>query len=631
VKKAIKGIEAEVIVVDNNSVDGSQEMIKERFPDFRLIESKQNLGFSKGNNLGIRESKGEYVLLLNPDTVVEEDTFQKCIDFMDTHTGAGALGVKMVDGTGDFLPESKRGLPTPSVAFYKVFGLSKLFSKSKTFNRYHLGYLDPDEIHPVDVLSGAFMFIRRSVLDKIGLLDEEYFMYGEDIDLSYRIQKAGWTNYYFPKTRIIHYKGESTKRGSLNYVRIFYGAMIIFARKHFSPQWARLYTMLIYLAIFIRASITLLSNFFSKYGLLVFDALVSWTGIFFIKQFWEANIKHTESYYPEIYLTAVVPCYILLWIMSSFFSGAYDRPFKLSKLLKGVIIGTVLISAIYGFLPNDLRFSRALILLGAAWTGLTMVGSRAMANYRKYKRFSLEDSLEVRTVIIGTEEEGRRALSLLKQAGSTSNFIGFVKPESNGFEGEFLGDLDQLDEIVEVYRVEEVIFCGKNVSATDTIHWMSKLGSKVDYKIVPEESWSIIGSHSKNTAGDLYAIDINLNISSTYSRRNKRLFDFGICLLCLVAFPLMFIVVKERSGFWHNWLSVLLGKKSWVGYARTLKKNLEYLPSIREGVLDPTDIIDAKKLTAETKQRLNFLYAKDYTVGNDWEIVVKGFKKAGRQ
>ncbi|MCD4730876.1 MAG: glycosyltransferase family 2 protein, partial [Bacteroidales bacterium] len=187
VRKAITSIDAEVFVVDNNSVDGSVEMLNQKFPDVKLIANKENAGFSKANNQAINKSSGEYVLLLNPDTVVEDDTFVKITQFMDAHPDAGGLGVKMVDGKGNFLPESKRGLPTPSVAFYKVFGFSKILPRSKIFGKYHLGYLDKDMIHEVDILSGAFMLLRKSVLDKTGLLDETFFMYGEDIDLSYRI------------------------------------------------------------------------------------------------------------------------------------------------------------------------------------------------------------------------------------------------------------------------------------------------------------------------------------------------------------------------------------------------------------------------------------------------------------
>ncbi|MEO8087268.1 MAG: glycosyltransferase family 2 protein, partial [Bacteroidota bacterium] len=253
VQKACEVLPTEIFVVDNNSVDGSMEMVRQKFPGVNRIENKENLGFSRANNQAIVESKGDYVLLLNPDTVVEEDTFRKIVDFMDSHQDAGGLGVKMLDGSGKFLAESKRGLPTPSAAFYKISGLASLFPKSKTFGSYHLGYLDKDETNEVEILAGAFMLLRKSALDKTGLLDEDFFMYGEDIDLSYRILKAGYKNYYYPETRIIHYKGESTKKSSVNYVLVFYNAMIIFARKHFSRQNAALFIFIIRLAIYLRA------------------------------------------------------------------------------------------------------------------------------------------------------------------------------------------------------------------------------------------------------------------------------------------------------------------------------------------------------------------------------------------
>ena len=227
VQQAIKKLEeeqlqAEVSVVDNNSVDGSAGEVRQKFPWVKLIENRENVGFAKANNQALAVSSGRYILLLNPDTVVEEDTFSKCISFMDSHPDAGALGVKMIDGKGAFLPESKRALPTPWVSFYKMFGLSRLFPRSRRYARYHLGHLDRDQTHPVDVLAGAFMFLRKETLEKTGYLDESFFMYGEDIDLSYRISQAGYHNYYFPESTIIHYKGESTKKGSLNYVKIFY-------------------------------------------------------------------------------------------------------------------------------------------------------------------------------------------------------------------------------------------------------------------------------------------------------------------------------------------------------------------------------------------------------------------------
>ena len=261
VRKAIANIDAEVYVVDNNSVDGSLKMLAEKFPEVKVIANKDNVGFSRANNQAIRISTGEYVLLLNPDTVVEDDTFTKTIEFMDSHPEAGGLGVKMVDGKGRFLPESKRGLPTPMTAFYKMFGFAKLFPRSKRFARYYMGHLDNDEINEVEILSGAFMLMRRETLDKCGLLDETFFMYGEDIDLSYRIILAGYKNYYFPKTRIIHYKGESTEKSSYRYTHTFYQAMQLFFRKHYS-HYSIMVSLPISLAIWGRALFAYIGNQF---------------------------------------------------------------------------------------------------------------------------------------------------------------------------------------------------------------------------------------------------------------------------------------------------------------------------------------------------------------------------------
>ncbi len=325
VYKALEGIASEVIVVDNNSVDSSCQMIKNFFPDVILIENFQNVGYAKANNQAIKIAKGEYILLLNPDTIVQEDTFYKCIEFMDNTPDAGALGVKMIDGKGNFLPESKRSLPRPWVAFYKIFGLSSLFPRSKIFGQYHLSYLDKNEINKVEVLCGAFMFIRKEALDKAGLLDENFFMYGEDIDLSYRIILAGYNNYYFPKTTIIHYKGESTKKGSLNYVVMFYNAMIIFAKKYFSSSKYKIFSFLIHSAIYFRAFISALKRAFLKIILPLTDFIVIYLGYLFLKPFSESIKFEGGIHYPPLFINFIVPSYIFVWITALFFCGAYDK------------------------------------------------------------------------------------------------------------------------------------------------------------------------------------------------------------------------------------------------------------------------------------------------------------------
>ena len=260
VAEASRGIAVEVIVVDNASGDGSVECLRERFPDVTIIASEENLGFARANNLAIRNSHGQYVLLLNPDTIVAEETFRDFITFMDSTPDAGGCGAYMLHTDGSFAPESRRGLPTPFVAFCKMSGLASLFPKSRTFGRYYMRYLNENEVNRIEIMSGAFMFLRRDALDKAGLLDEDFFMYGEDIDLSYRILKAGYNNYFLP-SRILHYKGESTVKSSYRYVHTFYRAMELFFNKHYA-HYSILLSLPIKLAIWGRAMLAYAGNQF---------------------------------------------------------------------------------------------------------------------------------------------------------------------------------------------------------------------------------------------------------------------------------------------------------------------------------------------------------------------------------
>ncbi|HRP31730.1 MAG TPA: glycosyltransferase family 2 protein [Agriterribacter sp.] len=257
VQKAGKHLPVEVIVVDNCSADGSCEYLEPLFPEVIFCRNKENLGFAKACNLGWKRAKGNYVLFLNPDTIVGEDCFEQCIEFLRMHSNAGALGVRMVDETGRFLKESKRGFPSPRISFFKLSGLAALFPQSPLFAKYYLGNLSEFTVHEADVIAGAFMMMRKSVLDTTGGFDEAFFMYGEDIDLSYRIQKMGLKNYYFPEVTLLHFKGRSTPQKDLRYVKVFYGAMNIFIAKHFGQQRWGVLQIILKAAIQFRAILAL--------------------------------------------------------------------------------------------------------------------------------------------------------------------------------------------------------------------------------------------------------------------------------------------------------------------------------------------------------------------------------------
>ncbi len=614
--KAGVGIDMEVFVVDNASADGSCQMLKQRFPKVHLVENSKNVGFSVANNQAIRKVLGQYILLLNPDTLVEEDTFSKCIDFMEDHSSAGSLTVKMIDGKGRYLPESKRGLPSPMISFYKISGFTKLFPRSKTFARYYLGHLDENSTHEIEILPGAFMFIRKEVLDKVGLLDENFFMYGEDIDLSYRILKASYVNYYFPETRIIHYKGESTKKGSINYVLLFYKAMILFAKKHFTQKNARLYMGVVFLAIYLRAFLSILKRITKQIYLPVIDITLITLGFLFIVPSWENYRFHAINSYPDKLVMVMIPIYIFIWLMSNWLSGAYDKPQKLISASKGVLWGTLVILTIYALLPLDFRFSRAIIIFGAIWTLLTTQVVRILIGLFNKSLFP-SFQRKKRNAIVGFPSEAERIVGILNSSIVDYQYVGLISPSQVITHQSQLASIDQLEEFVRVNNINEVIFCSSNISSQEIIRNMLILSSLgVDYKIAPPESISIIGSNSINAMGELYTPDLRA-INTPVSRRNKRLFDLGISFLILGTTPIWFFIYRNTFLLLSNAVSVLIGRKTWIGYIYN-ENNLRGLPKLRKGVFTLNPI---KPNENGHISDINLIYAKSYRVMTDFSIL----------
>ena len=463
-------------------------------------------------------------------------------------------------------------------------------------------------------------------------------MYGEDIDLSYRIIKAGYKNYYFPDTKIIHYKGESTKKGSLNYVRTFYQAMIIFTRKHFTGRRAGLFILMLQAAIWLRAGITLVKNIWDKIRLPLLDALLIYAGLVFLKDFWASYYYKDPDWFKTNVLWFNFPLYILIWLGSVWLNGGYDQRYDLRRLVRGLGIGTLFLAAVYGFLDLDYRPSRALVLMGAVWAVLATAGLRTLAHFFEFRNFRIGRNKVRNLVIVGAAEESTRVMGLLTQAGVVKNFIGRVNPAPPGRRGlaasdadaregedgmearsESLGALPQLDEIVRIYRIDEVIFCSKDMLAQDILSWMTRLGPAVSYKIVPEESLSIIGSSSKNEPGELYTIEIQYNIAQPGQRRNKRVFDLLFCLCLLATLPLWLLFSGKRSVFLKNWFAVFSGKKTWVGYAPHAQNAT--LPKLKPGVFSPLDELKGLHINENAVARLNFLFAKDWNVWRDMDVL----------
>jgi GT2 family glycosyltransferase len=610
----------EVFVVDNKSEDGSCEFVKKRFPEVQLIENEENVGFSMANNQALRIAKGAYSLLLNPDTIIPEDNLIKVVDFMEDHPETGALGVKMMNGSGEFLPESKRSLPTPMVSFYKIFGLSSLFPKSKKFGRYHLTFLDKDETHEVDVLSGAFMLLRKAALEKTGLLDEDFFMYGEDIDLSYRIKKSGYKNHYFSETEIIHYKGESTKKGSLNYVYVFYNAMVIFAKKHFSKKNAGLYTFFIKTAVWLRAALSVFKRIFNSLFLPLIDSSIFFLGFFTIKPLWERYKFNTENYYPEEYLLYAVPLYIIVWLTAVYVTKGYKRPVESKHLFKGILLGTFAILVIYSLLNESYRYSRALLLLGTAWALIGAWFIRLVFRIIQLNQFSFQKKTKKNILIVANEREREKIIDIILNSEKVENdSVNFYENE-----GELL--TDRIYQIIDRYSINEIVFSHSNCNSKQIIQFIqANSGKLIEFKTYVPGSKSIIGSSSIHSSGDIYIADVK-RISKTQNKRIKRAGDIILSILFIAFLPIVLLLIDNKLNVFNNIYLVLSGKKTWVGYIPS--PDNRFLPKIKDGILTP--VINYPRDSEKIKE-INAAYASNFNLTDDIYIIYKAFSKIGNK
>lgn len=596
-------LELDVWVVDNDSVDGSVEMVRADFPQVHVIENHENVGFAKANNMALARAAGQCLLLLNPDTVVEHDTFVRCVDFFMTHPDCGGLTVKMVDGDGNFLKESKRGFPTPEASFYKISGLIRLFPRSRRFAAYYMGHLPEEETNEIEIMPGAFLMLRREVYEQIGGLDESYFMYGEDIDYSWRIRLAGWKNYYFPETHIIHYKGESTKKGSMNYVYTFYNAMSIFVGRYFSGGNARLFNALLHAAIWLRATVAWGKRIAGRIAVPLVDFAAAYGGFVLLKQLWATQWANNIDYYPTQYTLVVIPLYILILMVSSWLSGGYDKPVKPMRIVKGMGIGLLLLLAFYSLLGEGQRYSRMLLLAGSAWTLASTLAIRALLSALNVKGYALRARRRGNVLVIGSESEATRVKKLYQERGFPEENIITDSPQHAG----------RVEELIRVERVEEVVFCGADIELKEIISLMATLKTTgVEYKIAPADGDFVIGSDSILSREDLF-LDELATISTDSSRRRKRLFDLGSALLLLLFSPLLFWFQKRKKLYFSHCIQVLCGRCSWVGYRG------------KKGIFSPADI--AGETSPEVQERLMLRYIRHYKPATDAAILLRNWNR----
>lgn len=482
---AAQNLTIEIFVVDNNSTDGSLDYLQPRFPAVQFIRNSENVGFARANNQALKLTQGRYLLVLNPDTLLREDSLRALIDYMDAHPRAGACGPKILDRYGQFDKASKRGLPTPWVAFCRLSGLSKLLPHSRLFGRYDLLYLDEDEPAIIDAVGGACMIARREAYLQTGGFDEDYFMYGEDIDWSYRLQQAGWKVHYAPVTNIVHFRGESTRRSVIDRDRAFYGAMQLFVKKHFQSRIPWLTHYFLVAGISVAETFARLNRWRRKFAWLTLDLAGMW-GVLILGRYarWGAFSLDTGVVFSLLFqsLTIVIA-------LSAF--GAYgQRRGEFKALAYGIGLG-FFINSSFTFFFKQFAYSRFVTLFGLVVGGAYIYGWRKLIKLVRsspvYKRFYLRAAL-----VVGVGETAREVVRRLRYTSNTPyKPVGFIDPsqETVGSIIEnlpVLGGAEDLDRLVEQEDIEELLFAPEKIDYNQILDFVGRLDCrrKTNFKII---------------------------------------------------------------------------------------------------------------------------------------------------
>jgi hypothetical protein len=651
IEKALTDIAHDVYVVDNASSDGSADMVAEKFPAVILIRNRHNVGFARANNQAIRRSRAEVVCLINPDTLVQEDTFSTLLGFLDNTPDAGAVGCKVLNPDGTLQLACRRSYPTPWVAFTKMMGLASLFPKSRWFGQYNLTYLDPDRISEVDAISGSFMMVRRKAIRQVGALDEGFFMYGEDLDWCYRIRKGGWGIYYVPRTQIIHFKGESSKKSPFEQRRLFYDAMAQFVKKHFSTGKALIPLWVLIIAIWMRAALDFGSQLIKVMILPAVDVLfftISLAAALFLR------------FYPDIPWNSFVVVHLLytsVWLVSFSAHGLYgSRRFSGSQAALAVIVGW-LVNSVLTYFIRDIAFSRAVVLYAGAVNLVLMPLWRVViSRLNRLGRFR-GGVLGVRAVLVGDVQSLKTITQHLSRRLKTYPLVGMIITDPSVQEtiGGYpvLGSLNNINDILQREEIDEVIF------ATDKMDYHQLLTviasspkSSIHFKLIPSEMDVMIGKASIDYLSDLPFVDLDYRLHRSFYRDIKRLLDVivsGLGLIVLAPAYVWLRWIRKRSlvplqtltvdgdritlyifdgpsGTWWCRLPLLRhvfsGTLSLVG--RDLKPTSKPLSlSLKPGLTGVERLGGDTDLTASDRERYHIYYLKNYTPLLDLEILIK--------
>ncbi|MEM1115831.1 MAG: glycosyltransferase family 2 protein [Bacteroidota bacterium] len=661
VERASAGLGVETFVVDNDSADGSAAMVRERFPDVRLIANEENVGFAVANNQALRAAAGRYLLVLNPDTILQEDTLRTMLAFMDARPEAGAVGCRILNPDGTFAPESRRAFPTPAVAFYRISGLSRLFPRSPAFGRYNLTYLPVDEVCEVDALSGSCMMVRKDAVlppssefgvqgseflpgspknseprtlnseqpGPAGLLDEAFFMYGEDLDWCYRIQQAGWRIYYTPETQIVHYKGESTKRGDLRYVVLFYGAMLRFVEKHVAHRpgagWrdraaSGALAFGLRLGIVARATLAAAGRLARAVVAPLTEAAVTW-GALTVAALWWSRVDGFT--FGVSFYAAVLPAYAATLVASIGAVGGYRRGARPGRaVVTGSVLGAVLVAAVSFFVPQ-IAFSRGALAFGFPLAAALVLALRLGARLaRRAPR---------RALVVGTGAEADRLARLMgARLRPEADVVGYVAEADTGADVPYAGPPRQLRDLARLLGADDVVFAADSLTNTAILDGMRGLRDlPVQLKILASGHDRIIGkAHVEDYAAPL--VEAERAVAPLRSTWSRRAVEIPVASGLLLVAPLLALAARLRPT--RRWTrlgavaaqmpAVLAGRRALVGYA----PEAPHPPpawGLPPGVVSVLDTRRPRPTSIAEVHRAYWFYARNQSAWLDAEILLR--------
>ncbi|ROL60836.1 glycosyltransferase [Bacteroidetes/Chlorobi group bacterium ChocPot_Mid] len=638
IESSSRKITYEVIVVDNNSTDGSINFLSSLFPKIKFIQLTENIGFARANNIGFKEAKGEYILVLNPDTIIQEDTLEIMVKYMEEHPEVGCSGCKVLNSDGSFQLACRRGFPTPWVSFTKLFGLQKIFPNSKVFGRYNQTFMRIDESYYIDSVIGAFMFCRQKAIDEVGGFDEDFFMYGEDIDLCYRLTQRGWKIAYVHSTSIIHFKGESTKRSSINEIKHFYDAMRIFSRKHYSSS--RLFLMFLKLGITFRSVFAYL-NKYKNYILIIFlDLLIINSALMVSTWFRFGGIFNFPDYaYPTVFIALSIITFFSMVIVGEYFE---TKP-TIRKALFGLLVSFFILSSLTYYF-KDFAFSRGVILMTIAITAVLFSIVRGfMLLFEKTKG---KDS-DRRIAFVGLNDKTASMIEQLRGSELTKviivgvistqadnekvNDIGFLK------DFEFLGSIEILPKIIDNYNINEIVITDTSIAKKDLIKTISIASSSTVRFHIAQEYEELLAARIINEISGVEPTLPKLNINKFRLRTFKRLFDIFVSILLLtIGIPLVFLLKSNKkeylksSNIFYDLFKVLKGDYSIVGLYEIQGEKTE---SGKLGLTGLVHISNPEQLSSAAMKNLNNFYMQEYSFSLDMDIIIKFLfrKKSGNK